>query len=345
MTAENFFAWKSKQNSGIRLSWSYDTETEAEYKYRELNKHFIKLANLLHSTQNKARMWEQIRTQRFIFLTSIKDEEEKCVGDNLNQKKSIELIQNVFSLYPWVSHEPIFENQISTETLAETQEMFYYMTRCPNYYETALVLRNFFYILINNYPLKTILMTIVRIIQTTMKNKKKNEMMVGNELLRKLDEIVGLNINNQLNNTLDFSSLGTHQIEIVNHPVHILDNTENFSPSAFIPFCSVFGSMETAGVKVDNFSVPVCRSFNKTILDGQLCYQIDVNSFIEQNTMTTLQKAGLSILVDVNAEYERVDISSREEVKIFQDFTEEFIRKKESDKIMIHLETISMTFV
>ena len=188
-------------------------------------------------------------------------------------------------------------------------------------------------------------MTIVRIIQTTMKNKKKNEMMVGNELLRKLDEIVGLNINNQLNNTLDFSSLGTHQIEIVNHPVHILDNTENFSPSAFIPFCSVFGSMETAGVKVDNFSVPVCRSFNKTILDGQLCYQIDVNSFIEQNTMTTLQKAGLSILVDVNAEYERVDISSREEVKIFQDFTEEFIRKKESDKIMIHLETISMTFV
>ena len=46
-------------------------------------------------------------------------------------------------------------------------------------------------------------------------------------------------------------------------------------------------------------------------------------------------------MVDVNTEYERIDISSRDEVKIFQDFTEEFIRKKESDKIMVHLDTIS----
>ena len=92
-----------------------------------------------------------------------------------------------------------------------------------------------------------------------------------------------------------------------------------------------------------HFSLPVCSSFKSRVLDGQLCYQIEVNSFIEQDTMTTLQKAGLSILVDVNAEYERFEISSREEVKIFQDFSEEFIRKKESDKIMIHLDTISKT--
>ena len=130
-------------------------------------------------------------------------------------------------------------------------------------------------------------------------------------------------------------------MDIVSHPVHILDNSGNFYPSAFIPFCSVFGSMESVGEKVDNFSVPVCTSFKKTILDGELCYQIDVNSFIQADTLTTVQKAGLSILVDVNSEFDKLDISSREEVQLFQDFTEEFIRKKESDKIMIHLETIS----
>ena len=130
-------------------------------------------------------------------------------------------------------------------------------------------------------------------------------------------------------------------MEIISHPVHIIDNREIFYPTAFIPFCSVFGSMEATGEKIDNFSLPVCTSFKKTIRNGQLCYQIDVNRFIENDTMTKLQKAGLSILVDVNTEYERIDISSRDEVKIFQDFTEEFIRKKESDKIMVHLDTIS----
>ena len=134
-------------------------------------------------------------------------------------------------------------------------------------------------------------------------------------------------------------------MDIVSHPVHIIDNRGHFYPSAFIPFCSVFGNMETAGVKVDNFSLPVCTSFKKTILNGQLCYQIDVNRFITKDTMTTLQKGGLSILVDVNAEYKRIEISSREEVKIFQDFTEEFMRKKESDKIMVHLDTISKGFI
>ena len=44
-------------------------------------------------------------------------------------------------------------------------------------------------------------------------------------------------------------------------------------------------------------------------------------------------------MVDVNTEYERKDISSRDEVKIFKDFTKEIIRKKESDKIMNHLDT------
>ena len=205
MTAESLFRWKSKRNTGIRLSWSYDTKTEREYKYREDNKHFIKLANLLHTGQNKEEIWKKIRQKRFGYLTGL-IEEETCVGENLNRKKSIELTQDLFSLFSWVSNKPIFENQISPDTLAEAQRMFYYLTRCPNYYDTTLELRTFFYKLINNFPLKTILITIVRIIETTMRNKKKNEMMVANELLRKLDEIVDLSINNQQNDTVNFNS-------------------------------------------------------------------------------------------------------------------------------------------
>ena len=58
----------------------------------------------------------------------------------------------------------------------------------------------------NHFPLKTSLITIVRIIDTCLKNKKKNEMMVANEMLKKLDEIVGLNINNHQNDSIGTDS-------------------------------------------------------------------------------------------------------------------------------------------
>ena len=47
----------------------------------------------------------------------------------------------------------------------------------------------------------------------------------------------------------------------INHPVHIIDrkNAEK-SISAFIPFCE-FGGNFSVGVKIQNFSMPVCNAF------------------------------------------------------------------------------------
>ena len=93
-------------------------------------------------------------------------------------------------------------------------------------------------------------------------------------------------------------------LDLLNHPVHILDDDENLSPSAFIPFCSFQDIPDPLSKEYGNFSNPVCSSFKKRILDGQLCYQIDVNIKINETTMTGPQKGGLSFLVDVNAEYD-----------------------------------------
>ena len=78
-------------------------------------------------------------------------------------------------------------------------------------------------------------------------------------------------------------------------------------------------------------------------MDGQLCYQIDINEIIQNKTATALQK-GLSLLVDTNAEYDltRLDGKPPEE-EIFEDFTEEFFETEEYN-IMIHIETISKSF-
>ena len=91
-----------------------------------------------------------------------------------------------------------------------------------------------------------------------------------------------------------------------------------------------------------NFSLPVCTSFKRRLLDGQLCYQIDVNTIINETTAAGLQKGGLSLLVDANAEYDLTSLWSKTiEEEIFDDFTEEFFKAEESEMIMIHIETIS----
>ena len=78
-------------------------------------------------------------------------------------------------------------------------------------------------------------------------------------------------------------------------------------------------------------------------MEGQLCYQIDVNTIINGTTAAGLQKGGLSLLVDANSEYNLKRLRKTPQEEIFDDFTEEFFEAEESEKIMIHIETISKT--
>ena len=47
---------------------------------------------------------------------------------------------------------------------------------------------------------------------------------------------------------------------LIHHPVHILDDKGQISPSSFIPFCEIGGDSSKMGVKIPNFSVNVCKS-------------------------------------------------------------------------------------
>ena len=87
---------------------------------------------------------------------------------------------------------------------------------------------------------------------------------------------------------------------ITNHPVHILDNLGNLSPSAFIPFCQ-FGHDEISsmGNMVKEFSLPVCKIFKKTILVDQMCYKADINEYLSYPSSKDF-KTGFTFLVDNN---------------------------------------------
>ena len=62
------------------------------------------------------------------------------------------------------------------------------------------------------------------------------------------------------------------------HPVHLTKNNEGqLPPSALIPFCSY----QLDGKLLGKENLTICDKFQPKILDGQLCYSLDVANFGE----------------------------------------------------------------
>ena len=72
------------------------------------------------------------------------------------------------------------------------------------------------------------------------------------------------------------------------------------SVSAFIPFCDFGGNMSAVGTKIDNFDGPVCNCFQAIILNDQLCYEVDLNSFTSKDTLDQDIDLGFNFFMDYN---------------------------------------------
>ena len=91
--------------------------------------------------------------------------------------------------------------------------------------------------------------------------------------------------------------------KVTNHPVHIVDDKGNLSPSALIPFCALGGDLSAMGVKIEKINktidVPVCNSFRPILVEDQLCYQVDPNKYIK-NLPHKERKLNLILFIDFN---------------------------------------------
>ena len=65
--------------------------------------------------------------------------------------------------------------------------------------------------------------------------------------------------------------------EVSVHPPHLLDSQGNSTPAALIPFCSYSGDMDSVGQQIDGLDIPVCNKFQPSIMDGQLCYTLNIS--------------------------------------------------------------------
>ena len=130
---------------------------------------------------------------------------------------------------------------------------------------------------------------------------------------------------------------------LINHPVHIPDNSVK---SAFIPFCSFGSSMELFGEELADFHVPVCRLFREKIVAGQVCYEADLNQFRDRVNWKEALSAGLHLIIDTNDEYDAKNIMERKALELGkknmgQSFNV-FRNEKEENSFKVLLKTISM---
>ena len=79
-----------------------------------------------------------------------------------------------------------------------------------------------------------------------------------------------------------------------------MNGNNQISPSAFIPFCSFGGNISSMGVMIDNFPVPVCNSFVPKVLHDEICYEVDLNRFRDNDNIGNELRMGFSFYLDYN---------------------------------------------
>ena len=92
--------------------------------------------------------------------------------------------------------------------------------------------------------------------------------------------------------------------EVSNNPVHLITrSTAEPSPSSFIPFCAFASTM--LGQKITNFSFPVCTHFTPTLMEDQLCYQLNISAIEGLPRSDLGQDKGLALLIDLGEKKEK----------------------------------------
>ena len=111
--------------------------------------------------------------------------------------------------------------------------------------------------------------------------------------------------------------------------------------SSFVPFCAYKTNMTISEPEVllPNISFPICTSFKPTILEGQLCYKVQVNATSGQG-----KKNGLSILLDYQDELS-LQVPSEEDDKpnrkIIRQLNFETDERPNTEAAKVHIDNLS----
>ena len=70
-------------------------------------------------------------------------------------------------------------------------------------------------------------------------------------------------------------------------------------PTALIPFCAYKADLTIPGNKMDGFAFPFCTGFDPILLEGDVCYTVNIKALIKEPIKTEMGKEnGLMLLLD-----------------------------------------------
>ena len=248
-----------------------------------------------------------------------------------------------------------YEN-ITSESLLTAAEMFIYLTICPGKFNSVNPTEarqkwfqawyRLYNDLFSTHSLDQILLTLNRLMKSG--SGDKNDLQRNQKLFKKTATLLKLQYENihRLLPGLTSSNISEDKVKInpmdfprILHPVHIINKENSTSQSAFIPFCEIGGNMSAMGVEIDQFSFPVCNSFKEKVLNDQLCYEVDLNRFVNMNTIDRDLELGFTFIMDYHEDrqvtFDR-NISNRENIGL----TTSIVESDHHQHAFIYLDTI-----
>ena len=245
-------------------------------------------------------IWSHIKVLRLEYLK--KNSLIQCseVGnsfiDEQNIKHNLEKLSQIVQI---ISSDQSKKNLSKTD-INVGAEMFVALNSCPSYY--VKMYWNVIY-----GPESRIAMVALKILKKANIDFKKEAL----KIFSKISLVLGFqHIYILGENVVDVKGTITNKklLQTVrNHPVHILNNEGDFSPSSFIPFC-IFGG-KYVGVKINEFDKPVCNIFKPRIYIDQLCFETDLQLLKDVNEENVGKKLefGLTLVLDFNEDRQMND--------------------------------------
>ena len=98
--------------------------------------------------------------------------------------------------------------------------------------------------------------------------------------------------------------------------------------------------MSSVGVKIDQFSIPVCNSFEAKIVKDQFCYEVDLNKFSNKLNVEKELKLGFNFLMDYNEDRHVSFDENINTVKIDKSLAVQMIESEDDTYASIFLNTV-----
>ena len=116
-----------------------------------------------------------------------------------------------------------------------------------------------------------------------------------------------------------------------------MDSSGDKTPGAIVPFCAYAGNLSTLGQQIAGMDFPICDKFQATVLDGQVCYVLNMEALPRGATENGKDK-GLLLALNMNVDTKE-EISDSEE----EWFDKDILKTEASGDInsaTVHLSTL-----